>query len=218
VRTVARALVSSANPVSGAHYKHMRRCKTITELPNSKGVFRRAAHRGGGGRVFPFNQPPRLHVMTTAELGCEDEEGGDASKAHRRHFLRYQFGEWFTAQLIEAAQAFDGDLQSMLLLAIIGQVHLRRALALREGLEEPDWRDVQISASRLADITHINRETVRRKLKAMEQRGWLEQTPNASWRLAMRDGRVSVADDLGELDHRTLENFVKMIRRVKEKI
>lgn len=167
----------------------------------------------------PVKAPFRLLEMTTADLGCEEEdEGGDASKAQRRHLLRYQFGEWFTAQLIDAAQAFDGDLQSMLLLAIIGQVHLRRALALREGAEDADWRDVQISASRLADITHINRETVRRKLKAMEQRGWLEQTPNASWRLAMRDGRVRAADDLADLDHKTLENFVKMVRRLKEKV
>ncbi len=156
--------------------------------------------------------------MTSAELDCDDADNDDAAKTRRRHSLRYQFGEWFTAQLIDAAQAFDGDLQSMLLIAIIGQVHLRRAIAAHDGAEESDWRDVQISASRLADITHINRETVRRKLKAMEQRGWLEQTPNASWRLAMKGNRITVRDDLAELDRRTLENFVKMIGRLKEKL
>jgi len=211
-------LVSGAHCVASAHYKHVRRCKTDAELPIRKSDLLFAAHRSGDGRVFLIHPAPRSRAMTAAELGCEEEDDGVASQAQRDPFLRYQFGEWFTAQLIDAAQAFDGDLQSMLLLAIIGQVHLRRALAARASEEEADWVDAQISASRLADITHINRETVRRKLKAMEQRGWLEQTPNASWRLAMRDGRVSVAGDLAGLDHRTLENFVKMIRRLKEKV
>lgn len=156
--------------------------------------------------------------MTSAEIGCDEADDDDAAKTHRRHSLRYQFGEWFTAQLIDAAQAFDGDLQSMLLIAIIGQVHLRRVIAAHEGAEEADWRDVQISASRLADITHINRETVRRKLKAMEKRGWLEQTPNASWRLATKGNHIKVRDDLADLDRRTLENFVKVVGRVREKL
>lgn len=156
--------------------------------------------------------------MTSAEIDCDEPHDDDAVKTRRRHSLRYQFGEWFTEQLIDAAQAFDGDLQSMLLIAIIGQVHLRRVIAAHEGAEESDWRDVQISASRLADITHINRETVRRKLKAMEKRGWLEQTPNASWRLAMKGNHIKVRDDLAELDRRTLENFVKVVGRVKEKL
>jgi hypothetical protein len=100
--------------------------------------------------------------------------------------LRKHFGliwpvhnDAFSELLVTLRQQFDGDLDRMLVLAIIGSRHLaRRGM---EGLSynrfmscdlaEPEPAPINIQS--IADYSGIPRETVRRKVRDLEKLGWL---------------------------------------------
>ena len=102
----------------------------------------------------------------------DDAAGADGSPspvpdlAKDALYFRYHLVEFITEHLIDLSQAFDGDLQQVLVLAIIGQVHVGQLL-------KPDNNHgdaaQSISASRIADITCIPRQTVRRKLETFSR-------------------------------------------------
>jgi hypothetical protein len=102
--------------------------------------------------------------------------------------LRDHFGDlWpahnhaFTSLLIVCREHFDGDLDEMLILSIIGD----RTLAARrfEGLSYDDFRSGRrndgrrkvINVQSIADCSGIPRETVRRKVARLIERGWVEK-------------------------------------------
>lgn len=68
-----------------------------------------------------------------------------------------------------------------------------------------------ISASRLADVCGIPRETVRRKLKLLEQRGWIRHEEGEQvWTIRMDGGAAQACMDLMDLDRRGLHRMTKM--------
>lgn len=84
--------------------------------------------------------------------------------------------------LIALRRHFDGDLDSMLVL-----------LTISAGTEREDWREALLEDYRprlrvrptntksIADATGIARETVRRKLKTLREKGWVARTENGNW-------------------------------------
>ena len=87
----------------------------------------------------------------------------------------------FTSLLIVCRQHFSGDLDEMLILSIIGD---RTLVAQRfEGLSYDDFRSGRRNESRrkvtnvqsIADCSGIPRETVRRKVARLIERGWVEK-------------------------------------------
>jgi predicted transcriptional regulator of viral defense system len=111
--------------------------------------------------------------------------------------------EFLTEHLADVSRAFGGDLQEMLVLAIIGQKQLRSAIN-QQGAE------TAISASRIADVTGIPRQTVRRKLKSLEARGWITQTPDAAYKLAILAGGSPAKSDLNDVDRRAIERVARL--------
>lgn len=121
--------------------------------------------------------------------------------------IQYSFVEMITEHLADCSRVFDGDLQQVLLLGLIGQVfldHHRR--------KEGQTQDVRgLSASRLSDVSGIPRQTVRRKLAILAERGWIEETSPGSWRLKMA-GHGSVArTDLAGLDRRNIQRMARFV-------
>ncbi len=129
----------------------------------------------------------------------------DVRDAFEKRYLMYQYHivEFLTEHLADVSSAFGGDLQEMLVLAIIGQKHLRASM------NEPA-AETTISASRIADVTGIPRQTVRRKLKSLEARGWIAQTPDSAYRLVIRDGTADARKDLNSLDQRSIERAARL--------
>lgn len=93
--------------------------------------------------------------------------------AHNRAFAR----------LLTVLRAhFDGDLDAMLVL-----------LTISIGTERDDWRDVLLeewrpkgrtrptNASSIAQATGVPRESVRRKLLAMQAKGWVTRGGDGNW-------------------------------------
>jgi DNA-binding MarR family transcriptional regulator len=124
---------------------------------------------------------------------------------------QYQVVEFLTEHLADLSREFGGDLQQMLVLAIIGQVHIHRQLRL-DGRPSPQIADTSISASRIADVTGIPRQTVRRKLAALEKRGWIERTPAASYRMVVMDSPEGspARRDLTDIDRRSIDRFASL--------
>lgn len=99
----------------------------------------------------------------------------------------------FTSLLIVCREHFDGDLDEMLILSIIGD---RTLVAQRfEGLSYDDFRSGRRNDSRrkvinvqsIADCSGIPRETVRRKVARLIERGWVESgSTEGCWRLSGR--------------------------------
>lgn len=89
--------------------------------------------------------------------------------------------ERFSELLITLRQHFGGDLDLMLVLAIIGSrtLHARRA----EGLSYGDFSNgarsdvalYPINLQSVAECSGIPRETVRRKVRELEKLGWIER-------------------------------------------
>ena len=126
---------------------------------------------------------------------------------------RYRFVEFFVEHLADVSKTFRGDLQQVMVLAIIGQVRL---LALAEAAaagHDPDRiprKKLSISASRLADVTGIPRETIRRKLVLLERRGWIVRSEVSGWRLAVDGDEVPARSALSDLDERTIERVARL--------
>lgn len=118
--------------------------------------------------------------------------------------LQYHFVELFLGNLLDASKAFQGDLTELVVMATVGQAHIRG--------DELGHTHAPINATSISEITGIPRQTVRRKLQTLEKRGWVQQTDNKGWQLAMRDAEAVAKLDLPDLTRRGINRALKMIR------
>jgi predicted transcriptional regulator len=129
------------------------------------------------------------------------------------HYPRYQYSfvEFFVEHLTDLSRTFDGDFQQIMLLAILGQRRLNELRRTRDG-EEASIEGMSITASRLADVTGIPRETVRRKLALLEDRGWIAQASDGSWSIVIGDGdERPVRRDLAAFDDRARRRVARLV-------
>jgi CRP-like cAMP-binding protein len=119
---------------------------------------------------------------------------------------QYHLVQFLSEHLVDCTRVFQGDLTRMVVLAVLGQAMLGAHRAASEsGLRR------SMTASRIADVLGLDRETVRRKLKAMAELGWLRQNADRSWEIATdRDGNTKVRQDLAALDGRGLERVARL--------
>jgi DNA-binding MarR family transcriptional regulator len=133
---------------------------------------------------------------------------------------QYHFVEFLTEHLSDVSREFGGDLQEMLVLAIIGQMHLRAVIDTQTGSvasQQIRQNPPQITASRIADASGIPRETVRRKLAKLGKRGWIEQGADGAWRLVVGEtsARARARDDLFGLDSRGIARVAGFYSRLQ---
>lgn len=139
----------------------------------------------------------------------------EAAFRGRYRAVQYCFGQFITEHIADCARAFGGDLEQLLVLAVIGQAALESQLP--EGKHDnrrPLPRSV--NASRISDVCGIPRETVRRKLKILEQKRWIEQADDRSWRIAVSEGNSMARQQLQSLDSRGLKRFARLFARLQE--
>lgn len=131
-------------------------------------------------------------------------------------FVRSAFGAiWpvhlsgFTQLLIKLRRRFDGDLDLMLVLAVIAartrpdrwspEPITYRAMTVPRSDSEGQW---PINVQSLADYSGIPRETVRRKVIALIEKGWIERDAQGQLsiaRAAAADLEQSTLDSMGYL-------------------
>ncbi|MCZ8375821.1 MAG: helix-turn-helix domain-containing protein [Beijerinckiaceae bacterium] len=130
---------------------------------------------------------------------------------------QYHFVEFFTEHLADCSRAFGGDLQLMLVLALMGQMHLQALVAQKQNPDHraPSVREQKITASRIADASGIPRETVRRKLTKLEQWGWVEQEGSGAWRIVIGEQGSNARRDLAELDQRAMARIAVFYHKLQ---
>jgi DNA-binding MarR family transcriptional regulator len=136
--------------------------------------------------------------------------------AFESQYLDYQyiFVEFLIGHMVDAVSAFDGDYQEMLVLAVLGQARLGAVRTAAKNdltglVVEADAE--RTNASRIADITKIPRQTVRRKLASLENRGWIERDANGAYRLVSAEGKSTARRDLDDLDRRALKRIARLV-------
>ncbi|MDD9718619.1 helix-turn-helix domain-containing protein [Dinoroseobacter sp. PD6] len=136
--------------------------------------------------------------------------------AFESHYFDYQyiFVEFLIGHMIDAVGAFDGDYQEMLVLAVIGQARLgavRTASSPGSTLPDIEAAKESTNASRIADITNIPRQTVRRKLASLETRGWIERDDAGAYRLVSNGDQSTARRDLAETDRRAIDRVARLV-------
>ena len=117
---------------------------------------------------------------------------GDVMHRFDEEYIRAHFGRiwprhvdtltWF---LIQCRKHFDGDLDLFLVLAVIGYRSFSAARApekltygaLMDG-SRPPVEPEALNAQSISDFSGIPRETVRRKIRDLIDRGWVERGEN----------------------------------------
>ena len=132
--------------------------------------------------------PPILGVAVIASTDCMD----DSMHRFDEEFIRTNFGkiwprhvETLTWFLIQCRKHFDGDLDLFLVLAIVGDRSFSAARApeqltygaLIDGSRLPVEPEA-LNTQSIADFSGIPRETVRRKIRELIDRGWIERGEN----------------------------------------
>ncbi len=113
---------------------------------------------------------------------------------------------FFVAHLGDLRRSL-GSLDDALLLAAMGL----GPVALRARRSRADPATAATNPQRLAELTGIPRETVRRRLAAFRRKGWLEQGEDRAWRLAMGPGgRARIAEELAPLHGRFLAELARL--------
>lgn len=128
--------------------------------------------------------------------------------------FQYHYVEFLVEHLADCSRMFRGDLQEMLVLAVVGQMQLRALIdssGERPFVVRPAPGDPSISASRIADVTGIPRQTVRRKLLVLQARGWVAQRATGRWQLALDEaGRACARRDLEPLNTRAMDRVLRL--------
>jgi hypothetical protein len=140
------------------------------------------------------------------------EQGTNAIRralAARYVEVQYHFVQFVVDHLVDCRRSM-GDFDDVMILAILGQ---RRLEARRDhDVGEPAAaKRVWMSASRLSDVTSIPRETVRRKLVRLRDRGWIEEDAALGWRIAGTADVSKVRDDLADLDSRGMDRLSRLV-------
>jgi DNA-binding IclR family transcriptional regulator len=68
----------------------------------------------------------------------------------------------------------------------------------------------------LAELTGIPRETVRRKLKSLENRGWVTRVDRRGWRLTLEGDTPVLRTELQDYLRREIRRLVRLVRNLQE--
>ncbi len=131
-------------------------------------------------------------------------------EAFQRNYaqVQYHYVQFLTEHLADCARVFSGDLTKVLVLAVLGQRHIEAQTSVQK--DRASGPSGAMSASRIADVTGLSRETVRRKLGALSDLGWVEQGADRRWRIVVADGASTLRRDLKDLDRRGLQRLARL--------
>jgi hypothetical protein len=122
---------------------------------------------------------------------------------------QYCYVQFLTEHLADCAAAFGGDLDSVLIMAILGQ---RRLEAAREvpSTSDPEVSRIAMSGLRIADVSGIPRETVRRKLEILRGKGWVDQHPRHGWYIVGSSLATPARTALRSLEARSFSRLARL--------
>lgn len=137
-------------------------------------------------------------------------------RVSREHHISFHhhLTEFMASHLVDCCSVFGGDLHEMLVFTMVAQRYLRDHVAQQEG-DAPGEERRTVSATRIAAATGMPRETVRRKLAALQARGWVEKTGRADWRIAMSGDGARARLQLEDFMRRETRRALRFARALK---
>jgi DNA-binding transcriptional ArsR family regulator len=128
--------------------------------------------------------------------------------------VQYEFVEFLSAQLIDFRKIFHGDLDELLVFMMISRFYLRDELRQRQESDPEGAFRASPTPSRIAELTGIPRETVRRKLKKLEEAGLLIRTVDGGWRVAVEGGQPTIRIRFEEFLQKEMSRVARFARAV----
>lgn len=137
------------------------------------------------------------------------DRAGQVEAVFSAHYFefQYRFVDFFVEHLEDLSRVFKGDLQLMLVLAVVGQVKIRivhDAVMAGASASEAVLLKSGITASQIAEIISVPRQTVRRKLARLRELGWVEQNTDQTWSILPEGDTTSVRLALADADRRAI--------------
>ena len=130
--------------------------------------------------------------------------------------FQHHFIEFLAAHLSDSSRLFNGDLEEMLVCVVLARANLRDEVGQSRRKNSGTAERSSLSAARLSELTGIPRETVRRKLKSLEHRGWVSRVGRSGWRLALQGETPVLRADLQDYLGREIRRLVKLVRNLQE--
>lgn len=134
-----------------------------------------------------MGRKPATYTETRNCSGNPGVVGIEAAFAADYVRFQYVLVNFLAEHLSDTSRVFGGDMQMVVILAVIGQVHLNAVMTndvSGKALDDIHPERRGITTNRLSDVTGIARETTRRKVLALERMGWLVRK-EGYWMLAM---------------------------------
>jgi len=163
-----------------------------------------------------------------ARNGSDGTEGAPSfdekafANIYRSRFAEFHLA-WtiFFLQHMSMLRRHFDDLEDALLLAAFGLAPLAEAVKLHRGSQQAmdiAYGKIRLpvraatNAVRLAELTGIPRQTVRRKLQSFVRKGWVEQHTDRSWHLATHpDKSTALANDMAALNMAFLHQLARLL-------
>lgn len=128
---------------------------------------------------------------------------------------QYHYVQFLSEHLADCAATVGGDLETVLILAVLGQRRLENARRDAEDAMPDPARDA-MSALRIADVSGIPRESVRRKLEALRTKGWVIRDPRFGWYVAGPSTATPARTALKGLEERSFLRLARLHVRLTE--
>jgi predicted transcriptional regulator len=145
----------------------------------------------------------------------------DRSRIRERHReLSYVTGRFMTEHLIRVHKLFEGDLTAAIVLATVAQHNVQRYYD-EVGRDAPEGFDPLVAANQhlphlrpcnalsVSAATGVPRETVRRKVRWLEQKGWLSIGERGQ--LSVVNG---ISKDFQDFDIETTERLLECLQAI----
>jgi DNA-binding transcriptional ArsR family regulator len=153
-------------------------------------------------------QDGRRQMLSSARDGAI--EGPTKRMAQQATVWRQEFSSFLIEHLADGMRVF-GDLEAMLIIAVLRDKFLRVHLSAAVKIIPPnECLDDSVTASEIAQRTGIPRQTVRRKLLSLEQRGLVTQTDKAAWRLISSQEQAVMSTDIASLENRGIDRVATL--------
>ncbi|MEK4034936.1 helix-turn-helix domain-containing protein [Methylocystis sp. IM3] len=132
--------------------------------------------------------------------------------------FKHEFLELLFAVLVDERPVFGNDLDSLLVYTAVSRLYLRDERAGLSSEDQESGRRYTLTATRIAESTRIPRETVRRKLRQLESRGFLEKGPRDDWRVVVKDGQPVIRSEYSHVWQQEMARIVKFVRVLKDHV
>lgn len=143
-----------------------------------------------------------------------EEERGFPDTIVQENYVTFQheFIEFLVAQLIDFRKIFNGDLDELLIYFFVSRYYLRQERGRQHDQDQDVLWAVPPTLSRISEFTGIPRETVRRKLLALQKRGLLEKVEQDKWQVGLRNDQPIIRADYEQFWQREMRRLVKLVR------